>query len=228
MSKKTIKIACSGAGSLTFDELNVLQGDLKSLSKDNYEKMRKEILKDGFSEPIGVWENPKDAKIYILSGTQRYRVLKKLRDEEGYSIKIIPVNYIEANDLKQAKRKILALASNYGKMDKQGFYEFLNDTDITAEELASDFNFNDLNMTEFLEEFFIDDPLTNALADLPPQVEGEMRHASSNVRQVQLFYDEPSHFEFMEKIEAVAKEREKENISDAVLELIREAYSLRK
>jgi hypothetical protein len=48
---ETVKIECQGAGALALNLLNPMQGELKTLSTDNFEKLKKEILKDGFSYP---------------------------------------------------------------------------------------------------------------------------------------------------------------------------------
>ena len=42
----------------------------------------------------------------------------------------VPVSMIYANDVKDAKEKILALTSQYGEITDQGLYEFMNEANI--------------------------------------------------------------------------------------------------
>jgi len=167
MSKaKTVKINCTGAGTLNIDQLNPLQGALKILTDDNYAKFRAEIEKDGFIEPVSVWEDPKSAKIFIMNGHQRVDGLKRMR-EEGWKIPQIPVNMIEAKDMKEAKRKLLALASQYGIVSPQGLYDFAVEAGVTREEIATLYNFPDFDPDRFLKEYFPDGPKAVPQVEVP-------------------------------------------------------------
>ena len=81
---ETVTVQCSGAETVSIDNLTPLQGNLKSLPPDAAERMKIELIEDGFSEPITVWHTA-DGEYYVLNGHQRLRVLKQLRDE-GVSI----------------------------------------------------------------------------------------------------------------------------------------------
>ena len=130
---KTIRIACEGADTLDYKDLVIIQGDLKSLSDKNYEKLKRVILKEGFDAPFFIWKGTGDYKdkMCVLDGTQRYRVLGKMI-EEGYEVPKLPVVWIKAKDHKEAKRKILGYVSQYGRLEKQGMYEFMADSDILS------------------------------------------------------------------------------------------------
>jgi len=54
--QKTISVQCEGAHLLDIDEIEIFQGSLKSLSDQNYEKLKKSILELGFSAPFFIWE----------------------------------------------------------------------------------------------------------------------------------------------------------------------------
>ena len=86
------------------EELHPLRGNLKFLSDEKYAKLKKAILKHGFSFPFFVWENR--GKLYTLDGHQRDRALKRLQDA-GYRIPPLPIAYIEAANEKEAREKIL-------------------------------------------------------------------------------------------------------------------------
>jgi len=118
---KTIKIACKGSRLAALDKLEVIQGDLKELSRENYNKLRKRIETKGFDAPLFVWKGK------ILDGTQRYRVLTAmLEDDWVLPGGKVPVCDIKAKDLKEAKERVLGYVSQYGKVTHAGLNEFLS------------------------------------------------------------------------------------------------------
>ena len=119
-----IIIKAKGAREVSIDELVVIQGNLKELSETNYTKLHDLIVTKGFDSPIQIWEAPDGTK-QILDGTQRLRVLLKLR-EEGYTIPNIPVDIILADNLKDARERLLTKVSVYGDVTEEGLYEFTN------------------------------------------------------------------------------------------------------
>lgn len=150
---KTIKIEVDEKISrYQFESLKPLQGDLKSLSEKNFAKLRKSILKS-FFVPLFVWKNKDD--LFLLDGHQRHRVLSKLQ-QEGYTIPEIPCVVIKAANEKEAKRKLLSIMSQYGKVEDQGLYEFMSVAEFDIEEIKLDFNFADVNMEKFVANYFED------------------------------------------------------------------------
>jgi len=148
----TVRIACEGADKLELSQLTEFQGDLKSLSIDNHERLKREIIDRGFSFPFFVWRN-KD-KNYLLDGHQRFKTLKAMQSSEGYKIPPIPVVYVEAKNKKEAKQKLLSVASQYGKIETQGLYEFASEAEMTLDELKDNFSFPDVDFAKFEAEFF--------------------------------------------------------------------------
>lgn len=149
MSKgfKPVVIACKGATKLPLDTILEFQGELKELSKESYGKFKDQLLELGFSEPISVWDS--DGKMYCLNGHQRLRTLKAMR-EEGYVIpQELPVNLVEAKSLKEAKKKVLALTSQYGRITEEGLYEFANKAGISFEDLKSSFRLPEIDFDKF-------------------------------------------------------------------------------
>jgi hypothetical protein len=150
-----IEIKCSAASSLPLSQMTEFQGELKSLSDVNYEKLKTSILSKGFSFPLFIW---KTADInYIIDGHQRFKTLKKLK-EEGFEIPDIPVAYIEAESFTEAKKKLLAAASHFGKIEGQGLYEFITEAQIDYNEVIQTTHFADLDFKGWQLEFFKDMP----------------------------------------------------------------------
>lgn len=105
---------------LPLSSLVGLQGNLKDLSVDNYNKLKKSITENGIIVPFFVWQSPDGNK--LLDGHQRKRVLTK----EGYKGNV-PVVYIEADNLQDAKQKLLVISSQYGRITQEGYDEFTFD-----------------------------------------------------------------------------------------------------
>lgn len=125
------------------------QGNLKNLSKENYERLKAQILKSGFAEPFSAWRD-QIGNLQLLNGHQRSRTLKTMR-EEGYKIpEQFPVNIIDAPDLKSAKELVLSLTSQFGEMTLEGLDEFTVDIpDFNPD----DFRFPELNLEQFRHDF---------------------------------------------------------------------------
>lgn len=152
--KKVIRITCTGAGALEIDDLVPLQGTLKSLSTEDYQKLRKLILELGFTHPVAVWKS--GGKFYMLDGHQRVGVIRKMVAEEGFACPPLPVVHVDAENLTEAKRKLLAMSSQFGRIEGDGLYNFLQDIHFEAPEILTDFRLADFSARDFLDEFFVD------------------------------------------------------------------------
>lgn len=146
---KAVSIRCEGAKTFKLDELIEFQGKLKDLSEENYNKLKREILNHGFSEPVSVWEN--NGNNYLLNGHQRFRVLKEMQ-AEGFFVPPIPASVIQADDEKQAKEKVLALTSQYGKITDTGLYEFMNDAGLEPAFL-DDLRFPEIDLDKWKDSY---------------------------------------------------------------------------
>lgn len=147
---KEIKITCQGQKYLPIDQLKTFQGNLKELHEDEYEKLKRSILKYGFSFPVFVWQG------YMLDGHQRVFTVNKLLSE-GYTIGDIPVVEIEAKDKTEAAEKLLVLNSHYAKITDEGLYEFVNEMELDFESLAGDLELSDFDMDRFVEGYMKDE-----------------------------------------------------------------------
>jgi len=152
MSRNKLKISCMGASTIAVEKCEYFQGNLKILSKENYAKLRKEMMELGFSEPISVWR--KDDHHYLLNGTQRIRTLRQMIEAGEIETCEIPCNFVEAKSEAEARRKVLALTSQYGEMDSQGLYEFMTAAGITMEEIEESFRFPEIELKSFRSEYF--------------------------------------------------------------------------
>lgn len=148
---KTIVIRCEGKTTVPHQKLEPFQGNLKDLSNQNYEKLKSRILELGFSEPISVWLHKEHH--YICNGHQRLRTIEKMVTE-GYECPDLPINMIHADSFKQAKEKVLALASQYGEVTDQGLYEFLETNELDYNKLNEELRFPEINTQDFISNFY--------------------------------------------------------------------------
>ncbi len=158
-----IKVTCDGTDYIDYRELKPFQGNLKTLSDENLEKLKKSIIKYGFTVPAFIWDN---GEKYILDAHQRMKALDSLF-HDGYKIPPIPVVYIEAKDGKEAKEKLLHITSQYGEFSEQGLTDFLLDANIDIDSLdirLTDSEFS-ININQ-IDETIGDDELTEDVAPI--------------------------------------------------------------
>ena len=126
MESKTIRISCIGSGLLGIDKFIDLQGELKTISESNLAILKQRIIKYGFDAPVFVWNG------YILDGHQRIQAVKSLI-QDGYELpeNSLPVAEIMADDIDDAKKRLLGFVSQYGKLTSRGFDYFIEGLELS-------------------------------------------------------------------------------------------------
>lgn len=120
------KIVISNFKETIFIELSDLketQGDLKSLSKNEYEKFKSQFLENGYTAPFVIWIDNKGTK-HILDGHTRKKVLLMMQNDGCTIPSIYPANVIEAKDRKTAVKILMGLVSQYGKASIESLSDF--------------------------------------------------------------------------------------------------------
>jgi DNA modification methylase len=140
---KEIPIKCKGNRYLSHEVLKDFQGNLKKITKENLEKLKKSIIQNGWVAPVFVWNGN-----YILDGHGRLKALRELI-KEGYSIGKIPVADIEAETKEEAGKILLAINSHYQEITEEGLKEFIADFNIDIESL-NDFILPDVNILRLI------------------------------------------------------------------------------
>ena len=127
---------------ISVDSLEPLQGELKTLSEANHTKLRKSMLEKGFKLSLHVWKN--GGVNYLIDGHQRVHVLQKMKNE-GIEVPAIPCVIVQARTYSEAKETVLLAVSQYGKLNKTGFQEFID---------GEDFELDDFDFPDISEDFF--------------------------------------------------------------------------
>lgn len=139
--EKKIQIKCTGSHFVELKDLTPFQGDLKTITDENLDKLKRSILKEGFCTPIYIWKSNK--KNYIIDAHQREKALNSLQ-EEGYSIPKLPVVIIEAKTKTEIKRKLLQISSQYGDFNKDELVSFIDGLKIELQ----DFSLKDIKLKD--------------------------------------------------------------------------------
>lgn len=111
---------------------------LKDNSNRDVKKLKNSIINNGFIAPFDCWKNDK-GRNYIIDGTGRNLALLQL-ETEGIDIPELPVLFIDAKDLKEAKKFALQRSSTHGTITQTSLADFIS-TDfeiIELKELASE------------------------------------------------------------------------------------------
>lgn len=121
--------------------LSPFQNDMKVLLPENYLKLRNEIWETGFSFAVHVWNDGE--KCYILDGHQRVECLRRMCQEmeiDPFTVEV-PVVEVEAKDFKEAKRKCLAAASQYGDFKIEALQKTLAEAELPVVAAVKMFDF---------------------------------------------------------------------------------------
>lgn len=145
-----VQITCKGSEELSLNEIVPLQGDLKDLSEANYQKLRASILDLGFTAPFFIWRS--EGINYATDGHQRLKTVQRMISEGIEFPEKLPVVITEAKNRAEAKRKILAISSNYGTMTEKGLLDFAADIDLGLDEIMDSFQFDGLDIEKMLGE----------------------------------------------------------------------------
>src|SRR4051812_37977289 len=105
--EKIIRVSCDTSLRVPYDQLHGIQKNLKEMSVESFEKLRKRILDRGLNFACHVWkeldgtgDKPR-LRYWIIDGHARLNVIKTLIEKDGYSLPDgVPCVEIEAANLK--------------------------------------------------------------------------------------------------------------------------------
>lgn len=106
------------------------QGGLKTLTKQNRDKLQKSIEHHGFAAPIFIWNDGE--KNHVIDGHQRLKTLLWMKNH-GWIIPHLPVDYIQAVDKKDAREKLLHITGQYGEFDIHELNSYIAELDTDIE-----------------------------------------------------------------------------------------------
>ena len=128
-----IRIRCETTDSLCLCEMSPFQGELKSRTAEQLEELKASLLTEGLLAPFFVWKGKLQSEDrennWLLDGHARYAALMSICHDMGDNALSLhkqefPVVYIEAASPDEAKKALLQITSDYGKITKKGAKEF--------------------------------------------------------------------------------------------------------
>lgn len=130
----TIRIACEPPLMIPLGELKVIQGNLKELSKKNYKKLSRAIETCGFTSPINVGKNAQ-GEWCVMDGTQRVRTILKKVELGEWDFPAVPAVKTLTEDKKDTAKKLIHMASSYGRSNREGLSEYMEAEELTQVDL---------------------------------------------------------------------------------------------
>ncbi len=223
---KTIKITVEGKETLPLEKLLPFQGSLKHIEKTEYESLRKTLIDFGFSFVVHVWKDK--SKYHIIDGHQRIFTLNQMKKIEGWEVPDLPVALVKAASFAEAKRKVLAAASSYGKVTQDSLTNYLKENDIQFDEIVANFHFPEVDFSNLAEQFLENSASNGAVSEPPPEANSEESgksspSGSSQVKQLNLLFTSDDYVEFVQCTEKLQTKLGLDNISDTLLAVVRSA-----
>jgi len=147
--------------------------NFKDLSKESYQKLRKSIIDNNFVESFKVWQ--KNGSLYCLDGFHRCHILKEL-EKEGYQVpKLMPTDFIECKNKKEASKLVLIYSSIYARITDEGLYEFIHTQKLSFDELKLEIDLPDFKLERFEAGYMRDDLNDPALDEMPEPKEAKVK-----------------------------------------------------
>lgn len=138
-----IDIRCESKDTLRLCEMYPFQGDLKKRSKAQVQALEESLQTEGLIAPFFIWRSRSEDEVinWLLDGHARWETIKGMADKGDkalYDEQEFPVIYIEAGDIDEAKKALLQITSQYGKVTKEGAINFCSTiAGYTAPSVAS-------------------------------------------------------------------------------------------
>lgn len=118
-----VKINCESKDSLKLTEMAFFQGNLKKRTQQDIDALKQSIVNEGLMMPFAVWKS--EDKNYLLDGHGRKQALMQLCDQDPEILEQDwPVLYISAETEDDARKALLQITSQYGKVTKTGYKQF--------------------------------------------------------------------------------------------------------
>jgi len=134
-------------------ELTILQPEnFKRFADKNYEKLKRSINRNGFSDPFKVWQE-KDT-VWVIDGVHRILTMKRM-ETQGWEIPdTFTANFVKCRDKDNAFEKVLIYSSTYTEITQDGLFKALADTKIELPELELTIALPSFDMKAFGEKYF--------------------------------------------------------------------------
>ena len=121
-----ITIKCKTQDTVKLDECVPFQGNLKRRTTQDLQALKHSLETEGLLMPFVLWVH--DGKKLLLDGHARHQALMSMSDNEDGAYILArdwPCIYVEAETEDDARKALLQITSQYGKITKAGVSKFM-------------------------------------------------------------------------------------------------------
>lgn len=119
-----IECKCETLNTIMLSQLVPFQGDLKKRTVKDIKALAESLKTDGLLMPFVIWQS--EEKCCILDGHGRLAALTDIALEDSDVMnQAFPCIYIDADTEEEAKKALLQITSQYGKVTKDGITRFI-------------------------------------------------------------------------------------------------------
>jgi len=142
-------------------KLRWVQVDLKEISEEAYERLKRSIILNNFCMPFHVWQDGKI--IWILDGHHRQIVMTDLERKDKFKIPdLLPAVFVECKDKKGASKLVLIYSSIYADVTDNGLHNFMTFQNLSLDDFKFDIALPKVNLNKFENKFYED-----SIMDIP-------------------------------------------------------------
>jgi len=116
-----IGVKCDTKDHVKLADCEPFQGNLKKRSQQDLDELKQSLVTEGLLMPFAIWEH--DGKKLLLDGHGRREVLLAMNDPEVAEYEW-PCVYVKADTEDDARKALLQITSQYGKITKVGYRQF--------------------------------------------------------------------------------------------------------
>lgn len=136
----------SNLPTVSYKDIEPLQGDLKYLTTKNSDNLQASILLHGFNMPVSLWKDS-EGKLWIIDGHQRLNVLTRMEATPQE----IPYYLIHAASELEAREILLKTTSQYGTITQEGLDSFMQVSQL-PEAVLPMVNYDAINVKETIDD----------------------------------------------------------------------------
>lgn len=117
-----MEIKCKTEETMLITDMVPFQGNLKKRTEQDIHELQDSLNNEGLLMPFAIWKSDKN---YLLDGHGRRQAIMGLIDQDPGLLQVQwPVIVIDAADEDTARKALLQITSQYGKVTKQGIKQF--------------------------------------------------------------------------------------------------------
>lgn len=150
MKTKHIKSKIIKTELVQWQSLQWFQSSLKDITDDQLQKLKESLINNDFIAPFHVCEI--DDQLFILDGHHRKKALESLQSEGVIIPSLLPANFVQVKNKKEAAKLVLLFSSQYAKIINEGLTDFLFHNEVTIDDIP-EVSISELNLDDYAADY---------------------------------------------------------------------------